>query len=522
MLMKKLISLFLTLLLGCLTSYSRTITVTLDYGAWLSSKISDKVKYEIDSLVIKGYFMDGDYATLRDYINNGKLRGIDMSGIENIATIPANAFATTKVNSSADAKREAADSKLITKLEYITLPTYVRNISDRAFFMTNLRCIDLPKLTKIGSEAFSGCPQLKAVRFHQVDVPHISDGHAFDNVPSDATLYVPLNAAEKYRSSADFSNFTTIEEDAALFVIKEFNLDSSSRPLEEQLSESMMKVDSIHITGYLPHSDIKALRLNACYGRLSGIDLSGCRIENDEFPEGAFISIDEPPYSPAESYLFGIAHNLRYIKFPEGMKIIGGNSFQNVRLLTLSMPSTLEIIEGYAFQDAEIGGDLVIPEGVLHIEREAFSNAKIAGDVYLPSTLEYIDDKGLGIATGNDMRHSGKKFYYNRMTPAKVKITSMHYYPLGDLDPIKSTDWTHYVPVGAKSAFDADERWGKFPNVVETDKLDGGVTGISSAVTDNIPSADTRVFTIDGRLVGTDINALPKGMYIVGGKKVVK
>ena len=31
-----------------------------------------------------------------------------------------------------------------------------------------------------------------------------------------------------------------------------------------------------------------------------------------------------------------------------------------------------------------------------------------------------------------------------------------------------------------------------------------------------------RIYTLDGRYVGTDINALAKGMYIVNGKKILK
>ncbi len=33
---------------------------------------------------------------------------------------------------------------------------------------------------------------------------------------------------------------------------------------------------------------------------------------------------------------------------------------------------------------------------------------------------------------------------------------------------------------------------------------------------------DTRIFTLDGRYVGTDINVLPSGIYVSGGRKVVK
>nr|MCR5240928.1 peptidase [Prevotella sp.] len=33
---------------------------------------------------------------------------------------------------------------------------------------------------------------------------------------------------------------------------------------------------------------------------------------------------------------------------------------------------------------------------------------------------------------------------------------------------------------------------------------------------------NSRIYTLDGRFVGTSLETLPKGLYIVGGKKVVK
>ena len=47
-------------------------------------------------------------------------------------------------------------------------------------------------------------------------------------------------------------------------------------------------------------------------------------------------------------------------------------------------------------------------------------------------------------------------------------------------------------------------------------------TGIATLKTTDSKAADRRVYSIDGRLLGTDINAMPKGLYIVGGRKVVK
>ena len=74
-----------------------------------------------------------------------------------------------------------------------------------------------------------------------------------------------------------------------------------------------------------------------------------------------------------------------------------------------------------------------------------------------------------------------------------------------------------YVPQGAKSAFESDATWGTaFKTIKEYD-----VAGIQNVVTTSDAGAD-RIYTLDGRFVGTDINALAKGMYIVNGKKILK
>ena len=33
---------------------------------------------------------------------------------------------------------------------------------------------------------------------------------------------------------------------------------------------------------------------------------------------------------------------------------------------------------------------------------------------------------------------------------------------------------------------------------------------------------DARIYTLDGRFVGTDMSKLPHGIYLQGGKKIVK
>lgn len=47
-------------------------------------------------------------------------------------------------------------------------------------------------------------------------------------------------------------------------------------------------------------------------------------------------------------------------------------------------------------------------------------------------------------------------------------------------------------------------------------------SGLQNVVTDAPLSTDNRILSIDGICLGTDLSVLPKGLYIIGGKKVVK
>lgn len=51
---------------------------------------------------------------------------------------------------------------------------------------------------------------------------------------------------------------------------------------------------------------------------------------------------------------------------------------------------------------------------------------------------------------------------------------------------------------------------------------DGTASGIDSVTTDNNKVTDNRIYSIDGRYMGKDMNALKKGIYIINGKKIVK
>ena len=47
-------------------------------------------------------------------------------------------------------------------------------------------------------------------------------------------------------------------------------------------------------------------------------------------------------------------------------------------------------------------------------------------------------------------------------------------------------------------------------------------SGLQNVVTDAAAPTDNRIFSIDCICLGTNLSVLPKGLYIIGGKKVVK
>ena len=57
--------------------------------------------------------------------------------------------------------------------------------------------------------------------------------------------------------------------------------------------------------------------------------------------------------------------------------------------------------------------------------------------------------------------------------------------------------------------------------VITFDYLKDFATGIDNPVIQQNQEKDTRIFTLDGRYLGTDARLLTKGVYIIGKKKVI-
>lgn len=90
------------------------------------------------------------------------------------------------------------------------------------------------------------------------------------------------------------------------------------------------------------------------------------------------------------------------------------------------------------------------------------------------------------------------------------------------MTPEKWTEFSTTIKAEGKFrlVFQGDRRW----FLDEVCIADPGTSGISGVTTDNagVQNAAKRIYSLDGRYMGNDLNKLGKGLYIVNGKKIVK
>ena len=207
---------------------------------------------------------------------------------------------------------------------------------------------------------------------------------------------------------------------------------------------------------------------------------------------------------------------------------IGQTAFSGCSSLTsVTIPNSVTTIGGWAFSICSSLTSVTIPNSVTTIGDNAFMGCSSLTSVTIPNSVTTIGGEAFSDCTnlqkvniGNSVKTIGE-FAFNKCTNI-TQISSEAVVPptceSGVFFYVNTSKCKLIVPKNSLDAYKQAYQWEDFS------LIEGSTTGITNTVNNKAGLVD--VYTIDGakRLskASTDeINALPKGVYIVNGKKII-
>ena len=233
-----------------------------------------------------------------------------------------------------------------------------------------------------------------------------------------------------------------------------------------------------------------------------------------------------------DNYLYSVApwyyRDVKQIIIGDGVTTIGQAAFRNRSSLTsVTIPNSVTTIKEYAFSDCSFLTSVTIPNSVTTIGGWAFSDCSSLTSVTIPNSVMTIGDWAFSgcsslknFTFGSGLQSIGQEAFSDCINITQISSEAVVPPTCGinALDDINKWNCKLFVPKANINAYKQAYQWKDFS------LIEGSTTGITNTVYNKAGLAD--VYTIDGtkRLskASTDeINALPKGVYIVNGKKII-
>lgn len=344
------------------------------------------------------------------------------------------------------------------------------SVGNSAFLGSGITVVNFPNsLTSLGTSVFSNCSKLTSVGFNE-DCP-------LTGIPNQT-----------------FQNCTSLETIALPGSISSIGngwISGCSSLASVDLSKT--KLTGLFVTNTTTSTSIFSGTSNS----LVSVKLPG---ELTEIPTGAFQNF----------------RKLEDVEIPETVTAIGNRAFMGCYILSgIELPSNLVTIGTSAFQGVPLKGELIIPATVREIGSSAFNSNNLTDIViYAPedeAEVMLLSDETPTITIGDNAFNTNettlKTVYCYYKTPPTINanvFTNTQY---------QRAELRVYTPELYKEA----TGWMNFGE----SKISTGIDAV-----DSTESEVFEVYNLQGMFVtrtsDRNLSELPKGIYIVNGKKIAK
>jgi hypothetical protein len=154
------------------------------------------------------------------------------------------------------------------------------------------------------------------------------------------------------------------------------------------------------------------------------------------------------------------------VDLPSGLTAIRDNLFNGTKITAYTMPSSVTLINNYAFASCSLLTELPIGEGVTTINARAFQSCTAVESVTIPNAVTYIGNGAFyncsnlrHVTIGNGVTNIVQGCFYNCQRLEDISVLATAPPTLGADAFSKTNDCPIYVPDESVAAYKAANNW---------------------------------------------------------------